>query len=136
MDEKNMMRNDVFVSFAQKAAKKLEEKKKQRTEKIYIPDYDETITIHALTDQELVEISEFSDDDSKNDKYMIYMSSPELQQLARELKEQGAIKEYHEVAEIFRRADRREIAKKILEISGIYEESDIKVLSETVEIKN
>ncbi len=131
-----MEKKEIFRSFAEKARKKLEEKKKQRMEKIHIPDLEETITITALTDQEFADISEFSEDDNINDKYMIYMSSPELQELAKELKENGDIKNYYEVVDIFRRADRRKIAKRILEISGIYEESDIEVIKETEEIKN
>lgn len=131
-----MEKKEIFRSFAEKARKKLEAKKKQRTEKIHIPDLEETITITALTDLEFADISVFSEDDTINDKYMIYMSSPELQELAKELKENGDIKNYYEVVDIFRRADRRKIAKRILEISGIYEESDIKVIKETEEIKN
>ncbi len=131
-----MEKKEIFRSFAEKARKKLEEKKKQRMEKIHIPDLEETITITALTDQEFADISEFSEDDNINDKYMMYMSSPELQELAKELKENGDIKNYYEVVDIFRRADRRKIAKRILEISGIYEESDIEVIKETEEIKN
>lgn len=131
-----MEKKEIFKSFAEKARKKLEAKKKQRTEKIHIPDLEETITITALTDREFADISEFSEDEIINDKYMIYMSSPELQELAKELKENGDIKNYYEVADIFRRADRRKIAKRILEISGIYEESDIKVIKETEEVKN
>lgn len=132
MEEKK----EIFISFAEKARKKLEAKKKKRTEKLQVPDLDETITITALTDQELADVSEFSEEDSINDKYMIYMSSPELQELAKELKENGDIKKHYEVVDIFRRADRRKIAKRILEISGIYEESDIKVIKETEEVKN
>lgn len=131
-----MEKKEIFRSFAEKARNKLEKKKKQRTERIYIPDLEETITITALTDQEFADISGFSEDDTINDKYMIYMSSPELQELAKELKENGDIKNYYEVVDIFRRADRRKIAKRILEISGIYEESDIEVIKETEEIKN
>ena len=131
-----MEKKEIFRSFAEKARKKLEEKKKQRMEKIHIPDLEETITITALTDREFADISEFSEDEIINDKYMIYMSSPELQELAKELKENGDIKNYYEVVDIFRRADRRKIAKRILEISGIYEESDIEVIKETEEIKN
>lgn len=132
----NQVKQDVFLSFAQKAAKKIEERKKKRCEKIYIPDLEETITITAMTDQEFIDINEFSDDSNKNDSYMIYMSSPELQHLAKELVEQGAIREHIEVVNMFRRADKRAIAQKILELSGIYEESTIEVISEVAEIKN
>ena len=135
MDAGKMMKEKVFTSFAEKARKKLEEKKKQRTEKLHIPDLGETITITALTDQELDEIMNFSKNDNENDKYLIYMSSPELQDLAKELKENGDIERYHDVVDIFKRADRRKIAEKILELSGIYEESAITMISETEEVK-
>ena len=135
MDAEKMMKKDVFASFAEKARKKLEEKKKQRTEKLHIPALGETITITALTDQELMEVRDFSEDHNANDKYMIYISSPEIQELAKELKESGDIDKYYDVADIFKRADRRKIAEKILELSGVYEESTVKVISETEEIK-
>ena len=135
MDAEKMTKKDVFISFAEKAKKKLNARKKQRAEKLYIPDLDETITITALTDQEFADISDFSEDSNTNDKYMIYMSSPELQELAKELKESGEIQNHCDVADIFKRADRREIARKILEISGVYEESTVTVISEPEEIK-
>ena len=135
MYAEKIMKKDVCASFAEKARKKLEEKKKQRPEKLHIPDLGETITITALTDQELMEVRDFSEDDNANDKYMIYISSPEIQELAKELKESGDIDKYYDVADIFKRADRRKIAEKILELSGVYEESTVKVISETEEIK-
>ena len=82
-----------------------------------------------------MEVRDFSEDDNANDKYMIYISSPEIQELAKELKESGDIDKYYDVADIFKRADRRKIAEKILELSGVYEESTVKVISETEEIK-
>lgn len=135
MDAEKMMKKDVFKSFAEKAKERLDARKKQRTEKLYIRDLDETITVTALTDQEFADISSFSEDDNINDKYMIYMSSPELQELAKELKENNKIRNHYEVADIFKRADRREIARKILEISGVYDESTVTVISETEEVK-
>ncbi len=109
MGNTKQMKEAVFVSFAEKARKKLEEKKKQRSEKLYIPDFGETITVTAITDQELAEVNEYSEDDSVNDKYLIYMASPELQALAKELVGNGDIKKHHEVVDIFSRADRRMI---------------------------
>lgn len=130
------MKTDTFISFAQKAAKKLEEKKKQRRENLFIPDFDEIITITALTDTEIMEINEYSDDPSLNDSYMIYTSCPELQELAKTLVEQKSIEKHVDVVNIFSFADKKHIAHRILEISGIYEESKIEVISETAEIKN
>ena len=135
MDAEKMMKKDVFASFAEKARKKLEEKKKQRTEKLHIPDLGETITITALTDQEIIEIDGMVEDSIEKDKYLIYMSSPEIQELAKELKESGDIGKYHDAVDVFSREDRNQIAKEILRISGFYNESNITVINETEEIK-
>lgn len=129
--EKNNI--DVFVNFAKKAKKRIEAKKKLRTQKLYIPDMDETITIRAVTDQEILDCSEYSEDNNKNDNYLIYMACPDLQELAKVMMDTGDIKEHLEVVDMFDRADKKEIARRILTLSGVYDESSIK---EVEEIKN
>lgn len=123
----------IFTDFARKAKERIEAKKMLKTKQLYIPDLDETITIRALTDQEIIDCSEYSDDNEKNDRYLIYMACKELQEIAGIMVENGDIEEHIEVIQMFSGADKKSIARKILELSGIYDESTIK---EVDEIKN
>lgn len=126
----------VFESFAKKAAAKIEARKKMRTEKIYVGDLDETIEIRAVTDQEVQDCIEFSDLDIEQDKYMIYLASKTLQDLADEMVKQGLIEKHLEVMEMFSAVDRRALSKEILSFSGFNDESTVKPIQELDEVKN
>lgn len=120
----------VFESFAKKAAAKLQERKKLKTKKLYIGDLDETIEIRGLTDQEFQDCSEYSDDGIKIDKYTVYYASKDLQSLASMLVEQGVIKEHLEVMDMFTPADRSALAKEVMKLSGITDDTTVKELDE------
>lgn len=126
----------VFESFAKKAAAKIEARKKMRTEKLYIGDLDETIEIRAVTDQEVQDCIEFSDLEIEQDKYMIYLASKTLQDLAEEMIKQGLIEKHLEVMEMFSAVDRRALSKEILKFSGFNEGSTVKPIHELDEVKN
>lgn len=126
----------VFESFAKKAAAKIEARKKMRTEKIYVGDLDETIEIRAVTDQEVQDCIEFSNLDIEQDKYMIYLASKTLQDLADEMVKQGLIEKHLEVMEMFSAVDRRALSKEILSFSGFNDESTVKPIQELDEVKN
>lgn len=126
----------VFEAFAAKARERLEERKKLRTRKLHIKELDQEITIRALTDQEVADCNEFSEDSNKNDSYLIYMASKELQEVAALLVADGSIKQQYEVVNILSRADKREIATQILDLSGFYEESTVEVIKEGEAVKN
>lgn len=126
----------VFESFAKKAAAKIEARKKMRTKKLYIGDLDETIEIRAVTDQEVQDCIEFSDLEIEQDKYMIYLASKTLQDLATEMVKQGLIKKHLEIMEMFSAVDRRALSKEILNFSGFNDESTVKPIQELDEVKN
>lgn len=50
MDQEKVM---TFQAFAQKAARKIEERKKRKRKSLYIGALEETIEIRSLTDQEI-----------------------------------------------------------------------------------
>ena len=120
----------VFESFAKKAAAKLQERKKLKTKKLYIGDLDETIEIRGLTDQEFQDCSEYSEDGIKIDKYTVYYASKDLQDLASMLVEQGVIKEHMEIMDMFTPADRSKLAKEVMKLSGILDDTTVKELDE------
>lgn len=120
----------VFESFAKKAAAKLQERKKLKTKKLYIGDLDETIEIRGLTDQEFQDCSEYSEDGIKIDKYTVYYASKDLQNLASILVEQGVIKEHMEIMDMFTPADRSTLAKEVMKLSGVMDDTTVKELDE------
>jgi len=62
----------VFSDFARRAKERIEQRKKKITKKLRVEAAGVDITIRALTDQEISECMEFSDDSLVVDKYLIY----------------------------------------------------------------
>lgn len=120
----------VFNSFAKKAAAKLQERKKLKTKKLYIGDLDETIEIRGLTDQEIQDCAEYSENGIESDKYMIYYASKTLQNLANELVQQEVITKHLEVMDMFTTADRSQLAKEVMKLSGVMDATTVKELDE------
>lgn len=120
----------VFNSFAKKAAAKLQERKRLKTKKLYIGDLDETIEIRGLTDQEIQDCAEYSENGIESDKYMIYYASKTLQNLANELVQQEVITKHLEVMDMFTPADRSQLAKEVMKLSGVTDATTVKELDE------
>lgn len=127
MDENKIM---TFEAFARKAAKKLEDRKKMKKKYLYIGALDESIEIRALSDQEISECMEYSENDFTNDKYTMYYASRTLQELAGFMKDNGMIKEHLEVCDAVSSTDRKQIVHEILAFSGLYDETTVKELDE------
>ena len=119
-----------FQSFAKKAVEKIEAKKKMRRNSLYIGDLEETIEIRALTDQEMSDCFEYSEDDYTNDKYTMYYASPTLQELAKYMKQEGMIQNHLDVCDSISKVDRNKIVHEILALSGALGESTVKELDE------
>ena len=115
-----------FQSFAKKAVEKIEAKKKMRRKSLYIGDLEETIEIRALTDQEMSDCFEYSEDDYTNDKYTMYYASPTLQELAKYMKQEGMIQNHLDVCDSISKVDRNKIVHEILALSGAFGESTVK----------
>ena len=124
----------VFEDFAAKAVQRLRDRKTRKTEILYIPSIDENIRIQSLTYPEIVECTEIEDasDPNKADKYAVYLAvaEPDLRQLAVQLKDQGEIREYTDVVDIFGMGEVSQIAMEVMRISGVTGDKKVTVVSE------
>lgn len=136
----------IFQDFARKAKERLEEKKKKRTKGLYVGDIDMTLTIHGISDEEYVEITEMENlSEVDRDKYLIYYACPELQETAKIMVEEGSLKdsERFKIADIFKAVDRTAICREILTLSGFAGDTSVtdaanrpERISEAEEVKN
>lgn len=133
MDNQNI---SIFESFVRKAEEKIQEKKKMRKKVLHIGDLDANITIRGLSNQEISDCYDFSDDSIENDKYMIYMASKDLQEASKELMNGKAIDDNYKICDMFSISDRGEIATQILKLSGVYDKTSVTEVDEVEETKN
>lgn len=126
----------VFEAFAKKAAQRLEEKKKHRTERLMIKSMDMEIEIRGLSDTELNDCYEFSDSAIEIDRYTLYMASPTLQEAAKLLVADGTLKQEYKIAEMFSSVERSYLVNRVLQLSGAVGEAGIEVIKESEEVKN
>lgn len=126
----------IFEAFARKAAARLEERKKQRTEWLKIQSIDDQIQIRSLSDAELQDCFDFSENAIDVDEYTIYMASPTLQEAARLLKTEGTIQQEYKITEMFTMSERNYITKRVLALSGMDGQANVEVIKENEEIKN
>lgn len=135
MDSKEIM----FEKFAQQAAKRIEERKKHRKEHLKLKDMDDMVLeIRGLSDKEVSECYEFSEDSLEIDQYTIYCASKTLQEAAKVLVTNGQLKpgQEYKITEMFTATERNYIAKRVLTLSGVLGDTGIEVIEETEEIKN
>jgi len=128
----------IFREFAEKAKKRIEERKKLKTKQFYVKDADVTLTLHGLTEEEVSECSDMYESALENDKYMIYLACRELQETSAILVKERVLKENerYKITDMFSPADRTVLAKELLALSGFGGESSIEAVNETDEIKN
>ncbi len=134
-----MQGNVIFTAFARKAAQRMEERKKKRTLRLRVASMDNMeIEIRAISDTELMECSETFENGIEQDRYMIYMASPTLQESAKLLVEQGVLApgQEYKITEIFSGVERAFLAGKVLELSGLSGDPGIEVVKESEELKN
>ena len=131
MEKKN---EDVFKAFTAKAVQRLKDKKVRRYETLYIPSLDQNIKIRNLDYPEIVESTEIEDSDDPNaaDKYCIYLAvvEPDLKEVAMALKEQGEIRTYTEVVDIFDMSEITDIAMEIMKLSKVIGSKKVTVVEE------
>lgn len=126
----------IFEAFAKKAAQRLEERKKQRTERLMVKSIGMELEIRGLSDAELNDCMEFSDNAIETDRYTLYMASPTLQEAAKVLKSQGVLQQEYKITEMFSGAERSFLVRRVLELSGATGDANIEVIRETEEVKN
>ncbi len=127
-------KDDIFKAFTAKAVQRLKDKKVRRYETLYVPSLDQNIKIRNLDYPEIVECTEIenTDDPNASDKYCIYLAvvEPDLKAVAMELKEQGEIKTYPEVVDIFEMSEIADIATEIMKLSGVIGSKKVTVVEE------
>lgn len=130
--EKN--KDDIFKAFTAKAVQRLKDKKITKYETLYVPSIDQNIKIRNLNYPEIVECTEIDDkqDPNASDKYCIYLAvvEPDLKAVAMELKDQGEIKTYPEVVDIFEMSEITSIATEIMKLSGVIGSKKVTVVEE------
>ena len=125
----------IFREFAEKAKKRIEERKKFKTKQVYVEKADVNLTLHGLTEEEISECTEMYDSALENDKYTIYLACKELQEVSGILVEEGILKENerYKITDMFDLPDSTALTKEILALSGFGGESSVR---EVEEVKN
>lgn len=127
-------KEDIFKAFTAKAVQRLKDKKVRRYETLYVPSLDQNIKIRNLDYPEIVECTEIEDanDPNASDKYCIYLAvvEPNLKEVAMELKDQGEIKTYPEVVDIFYMSEITDIAMEIMKLSKVISNKKVAVVEE------
>ena len=127
-------KDEIFKAFTAKAVQRLKDKKVRRYETLYVPSLDQNIKIRNLDYTEIVECTEIEDanDPNASDKYCIYLAvvEPNLKEVAMELKDQGEIKTYPEVVDIFDMSEIADIAMEIMKLSKVIGNKKVAVVEE------
>jgi hypothetical protein len=127
-------KDEIFKAFTAKAVQRLKDKKVRRYETLYVPSLDQNIKIRNLDYPEIVECTEIEDanDPNASDKYCIYLAvvEPNLKEVAMELKDQGEIKTYPEVVDIFYMSEITDIAMEIMKLSKVISNKKVAVVEE------
>lgn len=120
----------TFKSFAEKAVRKMEERKKNKVKKYYIGDLDEEIVLRGLSSEELNDCLNYSEDNVLVDKYTIYYASKTLQELAEYMVNEGIVKEHIQIMDMFSPVDRTKLANEVLALSGVKGKSTVSDVDE------
>lgn len=127
-------KDDIFRAFTAKAVQRLKDKKTRKYETLYVPSLDQNIKIRNLDYPEIVECTEIEDanDPNASDKYCIYLAvvEPDLREVAMALKDQGEIKTYPEVVDIFDLGEITDIATEIMKLSKVIGSKKVTVVEE------
>lgn len=127
-------KDEVFKAFTAKAVQRLKDKRVRKYETLYVPSIDQNIKIRNLDYPEIVECTEIEDagDPNASDKYCIYLAvvEPDLKAVAMELKNQGEIKTYPEVVNIFDMHEITSIATEVMKLSKVIGNKKVTVVEE------
>jgi hypothetical protein len=120
----------TFKSFADKAVKKMEERKKLKVKRYYVGDLDEEIELRGLSSEEFNDCLNYSDNNVVVDKYTIYYASKTLQELAEYMVKEKIVKEHLQIMDMFSPADRTSLANEVLALSGMKDKSTVSDVEE------
>ena len=107
-----------------------------RREKLYVKSIEDEVEIRGLSDAELNDCMEFSEDPLEVDKYTVYYASPTLQEAGKILVADGTLKQEYKIMDMFTAQERRYLVNRVLELSGATGEAGIEPVKETEELKN
>ena len=120
----------TFKSFADKALKKMEERKKRKVKRYYVGDLDEEIELRGRSSEELNDCFNYSENNVVVDKYTIYYASKTLQELATYMVGEKIIKTHLEIMDVFTPADRTKLANEVLALSGMKDKTTVSDVNE------
>ena len=120
----------TFKSFAEKAVRKMEERKKIKVKRYYIGDLDEEVELRGLSSEEINDCLNYSQDSVLVDKYTIYYASKTLQELAEYMVSENIIKTHLQVMDMFSYVDRTKLANEVLDLSGVKDKSTVSDVEE------
>lgn len=127
-------KENIFQSFVEKAAKRLEESKVEKHKTLYVPSIDQNIVIRNLHHPEIVECTQIEEKEDPNasDKYCIYLAvvEPDLREAAMKLKDKKQITEYPEIVNIFEDHEITDIATEVMKLSGVIGTKRVKVIED------
>ena len=127
-------KDDIFKAFTAKAIQRIKDKKVRKFATLHIPSIDQNIKIRNLDYEEVVECTKIEDENDPNasDKYCIYLAvaEPDLRAVAMELKNQGVIKAYPDVVDMFEMSEISEIAAEVMKLSGVLGTKKVTVVNE------
>lgn len=120
----------TFKSFADKAVKRIEERKKIKVKRFYVGDLDEEIELRGLSSEEFNDCLNYSESNVVVDKYTIYYASKTLQELAEYMVKEKIVKEHLQIMDMFSPADRTKLANEVLALSGMKDKSTVSDVEE------
>ena len=138
----NNEKKSSLAEFSRRAMQRLQDKKIPKYRTLHVPSLDADLKFRSLSYDEIVECMKIDDtnDSNRSDKYCIYLASvePSLKDVAREIMDtesslpadQRTLLEPLDVVGIFDISEIQEIAKQIMELSGVLSNAKVTVVEQ------
>lgn len=108
-------------SLVEKARKRLDDKSRRKSVKVFVESLQETITIQALSAEEFFEVR--GAEEYTAQKMLLYNACCELRETAKILFAEKTIGEYLEVVDILTLAEQNELTRILAQISDVLNDS-------------
>lgn len=138
----NNEKKSSLAEFSRRAMQRLRDKKIPKYRTLHVPSLDADLKFRSLSYDEIAECMKIDDtnDSNRSDKYCIYLASvePSLKDVAREIMDtesslpadQRTLLEPLNVVNIFDISEIQEIAKQIMELSGVLSNTKVTVVEQ------
>lgn len=122
-------KKNLLKEFTAKAAQRLHDKRQEKRSTLYIPSMETNIQIRNLQNDEIEEIVAMEGSEIEMNRYATYLGvcEPCLKDLAVELKEDGQIRKFTDVVDIFDFHEITEVTQEIMKLSGVNADKGMKV---------